>query len=144
MRIILINTGTELLLGEVGDALLSFMAQQILPLGLRIAEQRTVPDGPAIRETLAEVMLRVDVIFVTGGLGPTTDDITRELVAELFGIELDLDEAILKKITDRLKERGITSTDRISRQAYVPRGAQELPNDNGTAPGFYLRQNFNP
>ena len=88
MRVILLNTGTELLLGDVQDAHLPFIAREILPLGLRIEERRTVPDSDAIRQTLAELFPRCEILFVTGGLGPTTDDITREMVAELLGLEL--------------------------------------------------------
>jgi nicotinamide-nucleotide amidase len=139
MRIVLINTGTELLLGDVRDAHLSFIAQQILPLGLRIAEQRTVPDGPAIRDAFIDVVSRAGLIFLTGGLGPTTDDLTREIVAEALGLELEHNSAVMAAITDRLNRRGVKFTERISRQAMVPRGARVLPNDNGTAPGFYVQ-----
>ncbi len=143
MRIFLVNTGSELLLGDVRDAHLSFIAHEILPLGLRIAEQRTVPDGAAIRETLADVFPRADIVFVTGGLGPTTDDITRDIVAELFGLQLWHDQKVMATITERLTRRRIEITDRISRQANVPEGAAVLPNDNGTAPGLYLRKDIN-
>jgi nicotinamide-nucleotide amidase len=138
MRVVLINTGTELLLGDVQDRHLAFIAREILPLGLRIAEQRTVPDGEAIRDALVDLLPQADIVFVTGGLGPTTDDITREMVADVCGIELVHNEEIMRAITERLTKRGIKFTDRISRQAMVPRGARVLPNNNGTAPGFYL------
>ncbi|MEP7015391.1 MAG: competence/damage-inducible protein A [Verrucomicrobiota bacterium] len=144
MRVVIINTGTELLLGDVRDAHLSFVAQQILPLGLRIQEQRTVPDGVAIRETLEHVFPRADLVIVTGGLGPTTDDITREIVAEVLDLQLVHDEKVMSTITERLEKRRIPFTDRIARQADVPAGAVVLPNQNGTAPGFYLPQNINP
>jgi len=91
MRAILINTGTELLLGDVQDAHLAFIAREILPLGLRIDERRTVPDSDVIRRTLTELFLHCEILFVTGGLGPTTDDITREMVAESLGQELRQD-----------------------------------------------------
>src|ERR1035437_4265064 len=117
MRLFLLNTGTELLLGDVRDAHLSFIAQQILPLGLRIAEQRTVPDGSAIRDTLSEIFPKADLIFVTGGLGPTSDDITRDLVADLLGLELVQNESVLRAITERLTTRHIKITDSILRQA---------------------------
>ena len=81
MRTILINTGTELLLGDVQDAHLAFIAREILTVGLRIKEHRTVPDSGVIRRTLAELFPHCEILFVTGGLGPTTDDITRELFA---------------------------------------------------------------
>jgi nicotinamide-nucleotide amidase len=139
MRVVLLNTGTELLLGDVRDAHLSFIARDILPLGLRVAEQRTVPDGVAIRDALSDLIPRADIVFVTGGLGPTTDDITRDITAELLGLELIRNDEVMGAITRRLSERRIKITDSISRQADVPRGAQVLPNDNGTAPGLFLR-----
>lgn len=138
MRVVLINTGTELLLGDVRDAHLSFIAREILSLGLRINEQRTVPDGDAIRSALDDLLSKAEIIVITGGLGPTTDDITREMVADVTGLELEHDPAVMSAITERLTSRGIKFTDRIARQAQVPRGARVLPNDNGTAPGFYL------
>jgi nicotinamide-nucleotide amidase len=144
MRVFLVNTGTELLLGDVRDAHLSFIAQQILPLGLRVSEQRTVPDGPAIRNTLEQISSRADLVFVTGGLGPTSDDITRNIVTEMLGLDLIRDESVLGAIRDRLSRRGIKITDSILRQADVPRGAEVLPNAFGTAPGLFLRAGVNP
>lgn len=144
MRIFVINTGTELLLGDVRDAHLSFIAQQILQLGLRIEEQRTVPDGPAIQTALAEIFPRCELIFVTGGLGPTSDDITRDLAAELLGLRLIRDEDVLHSIRGRLRKRSIEITDSILRQADAPEGAQVLPNRFGTAPGLFLRADLNP
>jgi len=142
MRVALLTTGTELLLGDVPDAHLRFIARHLLPLGLRISEQRTVPDGSAIRDGLVELFPRADLLFVTGGLGPTTDDITREIVSELLGLPLVHDEGVMKAIRERLTKRRIPMTERVARQAEVPEGALVLPNENGTAPGFYLRQNI--
>src|SRR5207302_10324708 len=81
MRVIVINTGTEILLGDVLNTHLAFIAREVFYFGLRIDEQRTIPDGDAIQSTLADVSSRAEIVFVTGGLGPTRDDITRELVA---------------------------------------------------------------
>jgi competence/damage-inducible protein CinA-like protein len=144
MRAALLTTGSEILLGDVRDSHLSFIAQQVLPLGLRISEQRTVPDGPVIQDALTELFAKADLLFVTGGLGPTTDDITCEVVASLLGLELVHDEVVMSAIRERLKKRRIPITDRIGRQALVPGGATVLPNQNGTAPGFYLQRNVNP
>jgi nicotinamide-nucleotide amidase len=138
MRTIVINTGTELLLGDVLNTHLNFIAQEIFPLGLRIDSQTTVPDGPAIRDALDESFPRAEIVFVTGGLGPTTDDITREIAAELLGLELKHDAAVMEAITARAARRGFRLTDRISRQADVPEGATVLPNEHGSAPGLYL------
>ena len=138
MRTIVINTGTELLLGDVLNTHLNFIAQEIFPLGLRIDSQIAVPDGPAIRDALSESFPRAELIFVTGGLGPTTDDITREITAELLGLELRHDPAVMEAIATRAARRGFRLTDRISRQANVPEGATVLPNEHGSAPGLYL------
>ena len=144
MRVVVLNTGTELLLGDVHDAHLAFIAREILPLGLRINEQRTVPDGPAIRDSLSELFERSEILFVTGGLGPTSDDITREAVAGLLGLELQTDSELLASLKQRLAARAIKWTSSIARQAEVPLGAQVLPNENGSASGLYLKLNINP
>jgi len=143
MRAILINTGTELLLGDVQDAHLAFIAREILPLGLRIEERRTVPDSGVIRRTLTELFPHCEILFVTGGLGPTMDDITREMVAESLGLELRQDPQLLAWLQQRLQVRGIKWSSGIARQADVLAGAQVLPNENGSAPGFYLKANIN-
>lgn len=144
MRVALINTGTELLLGDVQDAHLAFIACEIFPLGLRIEERRTVPDTEAIRQTLSELFPRCEILFVTGGLGPTSDDITREMVAESLGLELRQDPRLLASLRQRLQIRGIKWAAGIARQSDVPIGAQILPNENGSAPGLYLKANINP
>src|SRR6266536_2560136 len=77
MRAVLLNTGTELLAGDVHDTHLAFIAREIFSLGLRIEERRTVADGAAIGETLRELFARAEIIFVTGGLGPTSGDSKR-------------------------------------------------------------------
>lgn len=143
MRAILINTGTELLLGDVQDAHLAFIAREILPLGLRIDERRTVPDSNVIRRTVTELFPRCEILFVTGGLGPTTDDITREMVAQSLGLELRQDAQLLASLQQRLQLRGIKWSSGIARQADVLAGAQVLLNENGSAPGFYLKANIN-
>ena len=143
MRVVAINTGTEILLGDVVNTHLSFIAREIFPLALRVERQLSVPDGAAIGEALSDNLEQADIIFVTGGLGPTTDDITREITAELLGLELVLDSELEVSITERLRTRGIRLTDRILRQAMVPRGAQVLPNEFGSAPGLYLAAGIN-
>ena len=143
MRTVLVNTGTELLLGDVQDAHLAFIAREIFSLGLRIEEQRTVPDTKAIRRTLGELLSSCEMLFVTGGLGPTDDDITREMVADLLGLQLRQDPQLLALLQQRLQTRGIKWTTTIARQTDVPAGAQVLPNKNGSAPGLYLKANIN-
>jgi len=137
----ILNTGTELLLGEVVNTHAAYFGRKLFPLGLRVSRQTTVPDGEAIRESLAEMFPRADVLLVTGGLGPTTDDVTREAVAGLLGLEMREDAAVLEGMKSRLCARGILLRERMVRQAMVPVGATVLPNKNGTAPGLYLPAN---
>ena len=144
MRAVLLNTGTELLAGDVQDTHLAFIAHEIFELGLRIEERRTVGDGPVIGDTLKELFPRAEIIFVTGGLGPTSDDITRDIAAELLGLKMEENPELIASLKERLKIRGIRWFPSIGRQAQVPAGAQILPNENGSAPGLYLRANVNP
>src|SRR5271155_3648305 len=123
MIVEVINTGSELLLGNVTNTHLTYLGQELFQLGLRIARQVTVPDGDAIREALSESLTRADVILVTGGLGPTTDDITREITADLLGLPLIEDSAVWEAIQARFSRRGLEMTPRNRRQAQVPKGA---------------------
>jgi nicotinamide-nucleotide amidase len=138
LRVELLNTGSELLLGQVLNTHLQFLADALWPLGLGISRQTTVPDGPVIREALLESFARADIVLVTGGLGPTTDDLTRDIVAELLGLSMHEDPAIAAVIRERLEKRGIRITDRIFRQAQRPVQAEVLSNRFGTAPGLYF------
>lgn len=144
MRVVILNTGTELLAGDVHDTHLAFIAREIFSLGLRIDERRTVGDGAIIGETLKELFPRAEIIFVTGGLGPTSDDITRDVAAELLGLKLEENAELLASLKERLKVRGIKWVPSIARQAQVPTGAQILPNENGSASGLYLKASINP
>lgn len=138
MRIEVVNTGTELLLGKVVNTHVGYIGRELFKLGLRIQRQTTIPDGDEIRDVLEEAFSRTDVILVTGGLGPTNDDITREVVADMLGRELRRDEKVLAKINKMFRERGLKRNASNDRQAMVPDGAMILENPNGTAPGLYL------
>ena len=138
MRIDLINTGTELLLGQTLNTHAHWLGGELFQLGLRIQRQTCIPDGEEIRLALLESIPRSDVILVTGGLGPTSDDITREITSELLGLPLEQDEAVLEHIRAYLARRHRELNANSYRQAQVPRGAEVLANAFGTAPGLYL------
>jgi nicotinamide-nucleotide amidase len=106
MRIEILNTGTELLLGNTVNTHAAWFGRELFKLGLRIARQTTVPDGGAIREAMEEAVGRADVLIVTGGLGPTSDDLTREITAEVLGLDLIMDEAALRSIEAFFTLRG--------------------------------------
>ncbi len=138
MRLEVLNTGTELLLGRVVNTHAAYFGRELFKLGLRIQRQTTIPDGEEIRTALAEAFPRCDVLLVTGGLGPTSDDVTREIVAEMLGRALSLDEGVLATIHGMFRARGLRQNPSNDRQAMVPEGGVVLENPHGTAPGLYL------
>ncbi|PAW66799.1 MAG: competence/damage-inducible protein A [Verrucomicrobiia bacterium Tous-C5FEB] len=143
MRIEVINTGTELLLGNTINTHGAWFGRELFKLGLRVARQTTVPDGAAIREAIEEAIVRSEAIIVTGGLGPTSDDLTREITAEVLGLELITDEAALRSLEGFFAHRGKPMAQANLKQALVPVGADVLPNPNGTAPGVYVPPRLN-
>lgn len=143
MRIEILNTGTELLLGKTVNTHGAWFGRQLFLMGLRVARQLTVPDGDVIREAFAEMLPRADAILITGGLGPTSDDLTREIVAETLGLELHQDEQALRCLESFFALRDKPMAPANLRQAMVPTGADVMPNPNGTAPGLYLPPRIN-
>ncbi|BCU77799.1 competence/damage-inducible protein A [Luteolibacter sp. LG18] len=143
MRIEVINTGTELTLGNTLNTHGAWFGRELFKLGLRIERQTTVPDGEAIRESLAESVSRADAVIVTGGLGPTSDDLTREITAEVLGIDLITDEAAIRSLEAFFATRNKVMADSNRKQALIPVGADVLPNPNGTAPGVYVPPRLN-
>ena len=137
MRIEIINTGNELLLGTTLNTHGAWLGGELATLGLRVQRQTTVPDGDAITTALSEAMDRSDAIIVTGGIGPTSDDITREATAEVLGVELITDEAALRSIEAFFSHRDRAMAEENKKQALNPVGADILPNPHGTAPGIY-------
>lgn len=143
VKIEVINTGTELLLGNTLNTHGAWFGRELFKLGLRISRQTTVPDGDAIRDALQEALGRADAVIVTGGLGPTSDDLTREITAEVLGLELITDEAALRSLEGFFALRGRPMVDANLKQALCPVGADILPNANGTAPGIYVPPRLN-
>ncbi len=138
MRIEVVNTGNELLFGKILNSHVAYFGQRLFQLGLRIGRQTAIPDGDDIRLVLQEAFPRCDLLLVTGGLGPTSDDITREVVAEMLGRALRLDPLVHETIREMFRRRGLKQNSSNDRQAMVPEGAQVLANPHGTAPGLYL------
>lgn len=138
MRVEVLNTGSELLLGSVINTHVRVFADALFPLGLRIERQTAVGDGAPIREALGEICPRSDIVLITGGLGPTTDDVTREAVADLLGLPLIHDPEIMAAIEARFARRNLPMSPRNARQAQRPAEATVLTNPFGTAPGLYL------
>ena len=138
MHIEVLNTGTELLLGNTVNTHAAWLGRELFSLGLRLARQTTVPDGEAIGEALAEALVRADVLIVTGGLGPTSDDLTREITADVLGLGLIEDAPALRLMEEFFARRGRPMAAANRKQALIPSGAEVLPNPHGTAPGVYI------
>jgi nicotinamide-nucleotide amidase len=138
MRIELVNTGDELLLGDTINTNAAWLGQQIAALGLMVSRHLVVSDGAAIKEAMAEAASRSDVVLVSGGLGPTSDDLTRESIAELLGLPMELNEGIQSHLEAFFAKRNRAMSAANLKQAMVPRGAMVMDNPFGTAPGLYF------
>ena len=138
---ILINIGDELLIGQVVNTNAAFIGQQMTAAGFELTDVITIgDDGPAIREAVERAMSKTDVVLMTGGLGPTKDDITKKVICDIFQRELVIDEATLKQVTEMFAARGMELTETNRQQAAVPEGCVVLTNTLGTAPGLWLEK----
>ena len=140
MIVELINTGSELMLGRTLNTHQQWLCRRLADLGLVVTRQVAIADGAQdIQQAVRESLSRADLILVTGGLGPTSDDVTRELIAELLGKPLHEDPAIVAELKKFFEERKRPMPARNLVQAQVPEGAIVLPNPNGTAPGLAIK-----
>ena len=131
--------GTELLLGEVVNTNAAYIASRLAELGVSVYHQSVVGDNPArLRGELSASLTRCDLVIMTGGLGPTYDDLTKETAAELFGRRLAMDERALADIKDYFTRTGRRMADSNAKQALLPEGAIPLYNLWGTAPGMII------
>ena len=142
MRAEIIATGTELLAGGVLDTNSVFLSEQLLCLGIETAFKTVVGDDEKdMEDAFQKAMERVDVIILSGGIGPTEDDITRKVLAKIVKKRLVLNEDALKAIHAKLAGRGKDVLAANDRQALIPSGARLLANPVGIAPGFFLNEN---
>ena len=133
------------MLGLVLNTHAQWLGRQLTDAGYVVSRQMSVADaGVAITEAVRESLSRADFLVVTGGLGSTSDDLTRQLIAELLGKKLVMDETALATIKEFFKTRGRVMPASAAVQAQVPEGAMVLQNPNGTAPGLAIPVNPNP
>ena len=145
MIVELINTGSELMLGRVLNTHQQWLCRQLADLGCVVTRQVAVPDtGSDIQQAVREALARADLVIATGGLGPTSDDLTRDLVAQLLGKELREDAAVLAHIRSFFESRKRPMPERTQVQALIPEGAMVLHNPHGTAPGLAMEVRPNP
>ena len=138
----LISVGTELLLGNIVNTNAQFLAEQCALLGLTMYYQSTVGDNPErLSQTITQALDRSDVVILTGGLGPTEDDLTKEICAQVMGFPLAEDPHTRQRIEEYFKNNIYQEIpDNNWKQAVIPQGALVLDNDNGTAPGLILEK----
>jgi nicotinamide-nucleotide amidase len=141
----LINTGSELMLGRVLNTHQQWLCRQLADLGYIVTRQVAIADtGADIETAVREALGRADLVITTGGLGPTSDDITRDLIAKLLGKDLREDASVLAEITAFFAARKRPMPERTAVQAQVPEGAVVLHNAHGTAPGLAMEVRPNP
>ncbi|ADG82294.1 competence/damage-inducible protein A [Thermincola potens] len=139
MKTEIINTGTELLTGRTRNANAHYLARELMLLGIRTWRQTTIGDYEKnLKDALKSALAESDLVFVTGGLGPTVDDITKESLAAVLGLEMQLHEASLERIRAFFAARGVDMPEANRKQALLPVSALALTNEVGTAPGFIL------
>ena len=139
-RLALVAIGDEVLRGEINNSNAAFLAERLFESGFVLTEQLVVSDDPlAIRSALVRLRADVDVIITTGGLGPTEDDRTVDVVAELMATGTHADEPSLDAMKKRFSTHGFEMTPNNLRQVRIPNGASPLPNAAGIAPGFVAR-----
>jgi len=139
VKLEVLTIGTELLLGYTVDTNAAELGRALAAAGAEITRRTTIADRPeAIRAGVAEALDRAGFVITTGGLGPTRDDMTKTVVAELFGKRLVLDERVLAGIQARFDRMGRPMPAINRTQAEVPEGAVILPNARGTAPGLWV------
>lgn len=136
----ILGVGTELLMGQIANTDAQYLSKQMADLGINVYYHQVVGDNPArMRETFQRAWERSDLVIATGGLGPTQDDITKEIIAQCLGREMVLDPASKEHLEAYFKD-GRAMTPNNLRQAYFPEGSRILPNRRGTAPGCILEQ----
>ncbi len=141
MRAEIITIGTELLIGQIVDTNSAHIGRRLTPLGIDLAYVTAVGDSRAeMAETLSLALKRSQIIITTGGLGPTEDDLTREVVSQVAGRKLMFHQHLMDQIEAHFRRRGFQMVASNRRQAFIPDGAIPIENPVGTAPGFILEE----
>ena len=141
MKAEILCVGTELLLGDIVNTNAAYIAEKLAGIGIELYYQTVVGDNPKrLKKCIHEGFARADAIIMTGGLGPTYDDLTKETVAEYFGLPLEEDKDAMAELKHFFKNIGREMTENNKKQAMIPKGARALKNRRGTAPGIALEK----
>ena len=142
MKAEIVATGTELLLGETLNTSVHFLTGKLSSLGIEVDYHTTVGDNSErLEQVLRQAIERTDLLVTTGGLGPTVDDLTKELVAKVLDIKMELDPSSLEQIKQFFGRRKAPMPLNNEKQAYFPQNSKILPNPIGTAPGAIIEKN---
>lgn len=137
----IIAVGTELLMGQIANTNAQYLSSRLADLGINVYYHSVVGDNPArLKACLKQALERSDVVITTGGLGPTKDDLTKETVAEVFGLPMVLHQESLDYISEYFEKQNRRMSENNVRQAYFPEGSEIVPNHKGTAPGCIVQQ----
>ncbi len=137
----ILSVGTELLMGQIANTDAQYISRRLSELGVNIYRHTTVGDNPArVKEAVRQALSRADIVITTGGLGPTEDDLTKEMVAETLGLEMQLHQPSLDAMLSYMTQLGRPITENNRKQAYFPVGAIVMPNRCGTAPGCIVER----
>lgn len=141
MQAEILSVGTELLLGEILNTNTQYLSQRLAEMGIFVYKQTVVGDNPGrLKEAFHSAFKSADIVITTGGLGPTEDDLTKEIAAEYFGRKLILHPPTLEFINQVFSSHNWVMTENNKKQAYFPEGAIVLKNKIGTAPGCIVEQ----
>ena len=141
MKASILAVGTELLFGQVVNTNAAYLSENLNHMGFDVMYHFVVGDNPArLKEKLADAFADTDLVILTGGLGPTQDDLTKEMVAEYMGAGMYLDERVVAELKAFFEKRGGNMAENNMKQAYLPAGCTPFYNASGTAPGFALEK----
>lgn len=141
MKTSILAVGTELLFGQTINTNAAYLSENLNHMGFDVMYHFVVGDNPArLKEKLADAFADTDIVILTGGLGPTQDDLTKEMVAEYMGADMYLDEKVIADLNAFFEKRGGNMAENNLKQAYLPSGCTPFYNASGTAPGFALEK----
>lgn len=142
MKTAILTVGTEILFGQIVNTNAAYLSQKLNELGFDVMYHYSVGDNPVRLEELIHLAFRdCDMIFTTGGLGPTQDDLTKETIAKAMGDRIVINDDAMEALKEHYLRSKRPMTENNLKQAYMPESAVMLPNDQGTAPGFWLEKN---
>ena len=141
MKTSILTVGTELLFGQTVNTNAAYLSENLNLMGFDVMYHFVVGDNPLrLKEKLADAFTDTDLVILTGGLGPTQDDLTKEMVAEYMGVEMYLDDNVVADLKSFFEKRGRGMAENNMKQAYLPAGCTPFYNASGTAPGFALEK----